>query len=137
MITLVILICEWTGLVLKENHLLRCGDSFSLLIVLGLLHCLHCWNCFQKKLESWFILWSFFLLRLLSWLLYKSVRQPCIEYFFHVWSGAPSCYLDMLHKLQKRICRSDSPSLADEKNSNLAELVPLPHSCRRSVCYSN
>ena len=38
--------------------------------------------------------------------LYKSTIQPCIEYCCHVWAGAPSCYLELLDKLQKRICRT-------------------------------
>ena len=25
---------------------------------------------------------------------YKSTIQPCLKYFYHVWVGAPSCYLD-------------------------------------------
>ena len=33
--------------------------------------------------------------------LYKSTRHPCIEDFCHVWDGAPSCYLELLDKLQK------------------------------------
>ena len=37
--------------------------------------------------------------------LYKSTIRPCMEYCCHVWAGAPSCYLDLLDKLQKRICR--------------------------------
>ena len=39
-------------------------------------------------------------------------------------SGAPSCYLDLLDKLQKWICRTVGPSLA-------ASLEPLAH--RRNV----
>ena len=37
--------------------------------------------------------------------LYKSTIRPCMEYCCHVWAGAPSCYLDLLDKLRKRICR--------------------------------
>ena len=44
--------------------------------------------------------------------LYKSTICPCMEYCCHVWAGAPSCYLDLLDKLQKRICRIVSPSFA-------------------------
>ena len=43
--------------------------------------------------------------------LYKSTIQPCMEYCCHVWAGAPSCYLELLDKLQKRICRTVGPSL--------------------------
>ena len=42
----------------------------------------------------------------------KSTIRPCMEYCCHVWAGAPSCYLDLLDKLQKRICRIGGPSLA-------------------------
>ena len=44
--------------------------------------------------------------------LYKSTIRPCMEYCCHVWVGAPSCYLELLDKQQKRICRTVSPSLA-------------------------
>ena len=33
--------------------------------------------------------------------LYKSTIHLCMEYFCHVWAGAPSCYLELLNKLQK------------------------------------
>ena len=33
--------------------------------------------------------------------LYKSTIRPCMEYCCHVWAGAPSCYLELLDKLQK------------------------------------
>ena len=52
--------------------------------------------------------------------LYKSTIRPCMEYCCHVWAGAPSCYLDLLDKLQKRICRTVGLSLA-------ASLEPLAH----------
>ena len=52
--------------------------------------------------------------------LYKSTIRPCMEYCCHVWAGAPNCYLDLLDKLQKRICRIVGPSLA-------ASLEPLAH----------
>ena len=55
---------------------------------------------------------------------YKSTIRPCMEYCCQVWAGAPSCYLELLDKLQKRICRSVSPSLS-------ASLKPLAH--RRNV----
>ena len=41
--------------------------------------------------------------------LYKSTIRPCIEYCCHVWVGAPSCFLDLLDKVQKRICRIVDP----------------------------
>ena len=76
--------------------------------------------------------------------LYKSTICPCMEYCCHVWARAPSCYLDLLDKLQKRIFRIVGPSLAHGRNvaslslfyryyfgrcsSELAQLVPLPFS---------
>ena len=56
--------------------------------------------------------------------LYKFAIRPCMEYCCHVWAGAPSCYLELLDKLQIRICRTVGPSLA-------ASLEPLTH--RRNV----
>ena len=33
--------------------------------------------------------------------LYKSTIHSCVEYCYHIWVGAPSCYLELLDKLQK------------------------------------
>ena len=52
--------------------------------------------------------------------LYKSIMRPCMEYCCHVWAGAPSCYFDLLDKLQKRICRTVGRSLP-------ASFEPLAH----------
>ena len=58
--------------------------------------------------------------------LYKFTIWPCMEYccHCHIWAGAPSCYLELLRKLQKRTCRTAGPSFA-------ASLKPLAH--RRNV----
>ena len=78
-----------------------------------------------------------------------------MEYCCHVWAGAPSCFLELLDKLQKRICKTVGPSLAaspkplahrrniaslslfcryyfGKYSSELAELLPLPFSRGRS-----
>ena len=83
-----------------------------------------------------------------------------MEYCCHVWPGAPSYYLELLDKLQKRICRTVGPllaaslePLAHRRNvtslslfyrhcfgrctSELAQLVPLPFSRGRSTRYSD
>ena len=52
--------------------------------------------------------------------LYKSTIRPCMEYCCHAWAGAPSCYLKLLDKLQKRISRTVGTSFADS-------LEPLAH----------
>ena len=36
----------------------------------------------------------------------KSSIWPCMEYCCHVWVGAPIGYLELLDKLEKRICRT-------------------------------
>ena len=92
--------------------------------------------------------------------LYKSTIRPYMEYCCHVWAGAPSCYLELLDKLQKRICRIAGPSLAASLeplahrrnvassslfyryyfvrcSSELAQLVPRPFSQGRSIRYSD
>ena len=81
--------------------------------------------------------------------LYKYTIHSCMEYCCHVCTGAPSCYLELLGKLQKQICRSVCPSLAASPepfahcqnvaklslfyryylgrcSSELAQLVPVP-----------
>ena len=79
-----------------------------------------------------------------------------MEYCFHVWAGAPSCYLELLDKLQKQICKTVGPSfepLAHYRNvaslsllyryyfgrcsSELAQLVTLLFSRGRSTHYSD
>ena len=83
--------------------------------------------------------------------LYKSTIRPCMEY---------CCYLELLGKLKKRICKIVSPSLAasleplaHHRNvaslslfyryyfgkcfSELAQLVSVPFSQGRSTCYSD
>ena len=51
-----------------------------------------------------------------------------MEHCCHIWTGTPSCYLELLDKLQKRICRTVGPSLA-------SFLEPLAH--RRNVARLN
>ena len=83
-----------------------------------------------------------------------------MKYCCHVSAGAPSCYLELLDKLQKWKCGTGGPSLAASLeplthyrhlassclfyryyfgrcSSELAQLVPLPFSRGRSTCYSD
>ena len=83
-----------------------------------------------------------------------------MKYCCHVWAGAPNCYMELLDKLQKQICRTVGPSLAASLeplvhhqnvtclsffyrycfggySSELAQLVPLPFSQVRSTHYSD
>ena len=48
-----------------------------------------------------------------------------MEYHCHVWAGAPSSYLELFDKLQKRICRTTGPSLA-------ASLEPLAQAKKKT-----
>ena len=66
-----------------------------------------------------------FLSHEVSLYLYKSTICPCVEYCCHVWVDAPSCYLELLDKLQKRICRTVGPSLATSLEP-LHSITPLP-----------
>ena len=91
--------------------------------------------------------------------LYESTIHPCMEYYCHVWAGTPSCYLELLDKLQKWICRTVGPSLTasleplaqrqnvaslslfyrhyfDRCSTELPQLVALPFSRWRSIHYS-
>ena len=53
--------------------------------------------------------------------LYKSTIHPCMEYCCHVWAGAPSCYLELLDKLQKM-------NMQEYVGASLAaSLEPLAH----------
>ena len=92
--------------------------------------------------------------------LYKFTISPCVEYCCHDWAGAPSCYLELLDKLQKWICKTVGPSLAASLEPlvhrrnvaslslfysyyfgrcslELVQLVPLPFSRGRSTRYSD
>ena len=52
--------------------------------------------------------------------LYKSTIRPCMEHWCQVWVNTPSCYLELLDKLEKRICKTVGPLLT-------ASLEPLAH----------
>ena len=62
---MVLLMWKWMGLFLRKNHLLRCWGWPSLLNWIGALTLSLLLKLPPRKLESWFVLWSFFLLRLL------------------------------------------------------------------------
>ena len=97
------------GSVLEEKHLLRCWGGFSLLNWIGALTLPLLLKLPPRKLEPHAMK---FLSPEVALYLYKSTIRPCMEYCCHVWAGAPSCYLELLDKLQKRICRTVGPSLA-------------------------
>ena len=147
------------GLFLRKNHLLRCwGLTFSSKLDWGS-YIISIAKTASKKIGA-LIRSMKFLSPEVALYLYKSTIRPCMEYCCHVWAGAPSCYLDLLDKLQERICRIVGPSLAASLeplvhrrnvaslslfyryyfgrcSSELAQLVPLPFSRGRSTRYSD
>ena len=138
LIALVLLKWKLMGLSLRKNHLLRCWGSFHGALIRSM-----------KFLSPEVALY-----------LYKSTILPCMEYCCHFWAGTPSCYLDLLNKLQNQTRRTVGPSLAASLeflahrwdvgsyslfyrhyfgtcSSELAQLVPLPYSHGRSNHYSD
>ena len=149
---------KWMCLFLRKNHLLRCRGWFSLLNWVGALTLSLLLKLAPRKLEPWFVLWSFFLLRLLC----ISINLP----YTHAWNTVvclgwyPSCYLELLDKLQKWVYRTADLSLATfleplahrrnvtslslfyryyfgRCSSEVAQLVPLPFSRGSSTRYSH
>ena len=58
---------------------------------------------------------------------YKSTIHLCMEYCFHAWAGALSCYLELLINYK----------IFDRCSSELSELVALHFSRGRSTRYSD
>ena len=145
------------GLFLRKNHLLRCWCwSFSSKLNQGA-YFVSIAKSATKKIGS-LIRSMKFLSPEVALYLYKSTIRPSLEYCCHVCAGAPSCYLELLGKLQKRICSTVGLSfvtslepLAHRRNiaslslfyryhfgicsSKLAQLVSLPYSRGKSTRY--
>lgn len=49
--------------------------------------------------------------------LYKSTIRPCIEYCCHIWGGAPADSLNLLDRIQHRICNAIGPNLSRKLDS--------------------
>ena len=147
------------GLFLRKSYLLRCWDWLHLLNWIWALTLSPLLKLPPRKLEPWFVLWCFFLLKLLCIsrsLPYSQTWNTVVM----VWAGAPSCYLKLLDQLQKWIWKTVVPSLAASLeplnhcqniaslslfyrhyfgrcSSELAQLVPLPYFGGRFICYSD
>ena len=121
LITLLVLMSKWMGLLFKKNHLLKCWGCLSLLNWIGLLHYLklHYAKTASKKIGALFCSMKFLSPEVAVYL-YSCTIQPCIEYCCHVWAGARSHYLKMLDKMKKQIFWTFGPSLA-------VSLEPLAH----------
>ena len=120
LMTLVLLIWKWMDLFLSKNNLLRCWGWLSRLNWIEALTFSLFLKLPPEKLEPWFVQWSFILLRLLC----ISINVPYNRAWNNLvmWAGAPNCYLKLLDKLQKQICRTTGPWPA-------ASLERLVHRC--------
>ena len=76
--SLALLMRKWMSLLLRKNHLLRCCGWLSLLSWIRALTLSLLLKLPPRKLEPWFVLWSFFLLRLLC----ISINLP----YGHAWN---------------------------------------------------
>ena len=110
LIAMVLLIRNLINLFLRKNHPVRCWSCPSFLNWIGALT-LSLVKSASKEIGA--------LIRSVKFLspkvvlhLYKSTIRHCMEHCCHVWAGAPSCYLKILDKLQKRIWRTVCPSVA-------------------------
>ena len=158
LITLVLFIWKWMGLFLRKNHLLRCWVDLVSKLDWG--SCIISIATSASKKIGALICSMKFLSSEVALYLYKSTIHPCMEYCCHIWAGAPSCYLVLLGKLQKQICRTVGPSLATSHkplahcwnvailslfyryyfgrcSSELGQPVPLPFSQGRSTRFSD
>ena len=76
--TLVLLMSKSMGLLLRNNHLLRCGGWLFILNWIGALTLALLQRLRPRKLEPWLVLWSWFLLSLPC----ISINLPCS----YVWN---------------------------------------------------
>ena len=107
------------GLFLRKSHLLRCWRWPFLLNWIGGSYIISIAKTASKKIGALNRSMKF-LSPEVAMCLYRSTMEYCC----HVWFGATSCHLELLDKLQKRICKTVGPSLA-------TSLEPLGH--RRNV----
>ena len=78
LIVLVLLMLKWLGMFLKKKHILWCWGWLSLINWIRALTLSPLLKLSQGKLDLWFVLWSFFLLRLV----WMSVNLP----YSHTWN---------------------------------------------------
>ena len=144
------------GLFLKNNHLLVCWNCLFLVNWIGTLALYQLLKLPPKKIGA-LVRSMKFLSSEAALYLNKFTFRPSMEHYCHVWVGAPSCYLDVLYKLQRRTVGfslgASLEPLAHRRNvaslslfyrhyfgrcsSKLAELVPLLYSSGRLTSYCN
>ena len=95
----------------EEKYLLKCWVCLSLLNWIGAFTLSPLLTLSPKKIGVLIHSMKFFSAEVALYL-YKSTIWPCMKYYCHVWADAASCYLELLDKLQKGVCRTVGPSLA-------------------------
>ena len=116
LITLLLLM----GLFLRKNHILRLlGLTFYSKLDWGFYNIISFGQTASKKIVA-LICSMEFLSPEVAVFLHISTIRLYMERCFHFWADAPSCYLELSDKLQKRIYRTAGPSLA-------SALEPLAH----------
>ena len=93
LITQVIWMWKWMGLFSREHNLLRRWDCLSFLNWIGALMSSLLLKLRRRKVESWFVPWSFFWGCSLSWSIYHMA----------FWAWAPNFYEYMFDKLQQYV----------------------------------
>ena len=107
LIRLVLLMGKWKVLFLRTSSFRILGLSFSSKLD---------WSSYiisvaktaSEKIEALIRSMKFLFPKVFLYL-YKSILQPCMECCCHAWVGALSCYLEMLDKSQKWVCRTVGP----------------------------
>ena len=102
----------------QKSSFMMLGLTFSSKLDLG--SYIFCFaKCASIKIGALIFPMKFFSIEVALYL-YKSSIHLCMEYWCHIWSGTWNCYLELLDKLQKQICRLAGSSLAPS-------LEPLVH----------
>ena len=131
---------KWLSLFLRNNYLLRSWGCLSLLNWIRALTLSLLLKLSPRKLKPWFVQWSFFLLRLLYISINLPYIHPCMEYCSHVLvlQLLPSLSPEPLaHRLNIASLSLSYRYYFGRCSSELAQLVSLPYSQRRSTCYSD
>ena len=118
-VLLMLLVQKINRFCLMKNHALIFRDCLFLLICIGALTLSLFLKLSPWKSEPWFIPDSTFYSEVVLYL-HNFTMWPSMEYSCHVWTGSGNCFLDMLDKPQKRVCREVDSILA-------ASVEPLNH----------
>ena len=105
-----LLMWKWMGMFLRKSSFEMLGLIFSPKLNWGSYN-ISIVKIASKKIEALKCFMKFISPEVTIYL-YKSTIRPCIEYCCHAWADDPSCYLELLDKLWRQICKTVGPSLA-------------------------